>query len=123
MPAGPGAGAGDPVWVAWVGCMHPGYTRRCEACGATWTPEKSFADLQALMDEADVDDLEDLCDWLSSDYELDAWVITDDDGNFEVGFHDRGVGIEFPIAEQEFWDTLDELHDEVEQAIESAGDE
>ncbi|MCP0302833.1 hypothetical protein KU545_23850, partial [Salmonella enterica subsp. enterica serovar Kentucky] len=107
----------------WVGCVHPGYTRRCDACGATWTPEKAFADLQALMVEAEVDDLEDLCDWLSADYELDAWVITDDDGSFEVGFSDRAVGIEFPIPEHEFWETLDELHDEVEQAIESATDE
>lgn len=122
MPAGPDSGAGDPDWVAWVGCVNPGYTRRCEACGATWTPEKAFADLQALMIEAEVNDLEDLCGWLSSDYEFDAWVITDDEGYFEVGFSDRGVGIEFPILEHDFWETLDELHDEAEHAIESAGE-
>lgn len=99
--------AGDPEWVVWVGCVHPGYTRRCESCGSTWTRGQVFGDLAELMDEAEVADLEDLCDWLSEDHELDAWVITDDDGHFEVGFGDRGVTIEFPIPAQELWNTLD----------------
>src|SRR5689334_19883128 len=26
MPSGPGAMEGDPDWVHWVGCVHPGMT-------------------------------------------------------------------------------------------------
>lgn len=36
MPSGPDAGSGDPDWVRWVGCMHPGFERECSSCGATW---------------------------------------------------------------------------------------
>jgi hypothetical protein len=25
-----------PRWVSWEGCLHPGYTRSCRACGARW---------------------------------------------------------------------------------------
>jgi hypothetical protein len=122
MPAGPDAGAGDPEWVAWVGCVHPGYTRRCESCGSTWTRGQVFADLAELMAEAEAADLEDLCDWLSEDHELDAWVITDDDGHFEVGFGNRGVTIEFPIPAQELWNTLDELHEEAADELTAGHD-
>lgn len=34
--AGPPAAA-SPDWVSWVGCVHPGYNRCCDACGHTWT--------------------------------------------------------------------------------------
>ncbi len=119
MPAGPESGAEDPAWVAWVGCVHPGFTRRCEACGSTWTPDRIFADLADLMREAGVADLEDLCDWLSEDHELDAWVITDADGYFEVGFGNRGVTIGFPIAADELWNIVDELHEEAAAHLES----
>jgi hypothetical protein len=71
------------------------------------------------MAEAEVAELEDLCDWLSEDHELDAWVITDDDGYFEVGFGNRGVAIEFPIAAHELWKILDEVHQEAVVALES----
>ena len=37
MPAGPDVGAGDPDWVEWVGCMHPGHDRECGHCGNVWT--------------------------------------------------------------------------------------
>lgn len=35
--AGPPATGGTPDWVSWVGCVHPGYDRTCDACGHTWT--------------------------------------------------------------------------------------
>ena len=80
-----------------------------------------FANLQDLMVEADVDQLEHLCDWFSSDYQLDAWVITDDGDPdwFEVGFGSRSLAIDFPIAIPEFWAALDDLHEEVEAAMEA----
>lgn len=37
MPSGPEAMEGDPGWVHWVGCVHPGFDRTCGACGATWS--------------------------------------------------------------------------------------
>ena len=37
LPSGPGAGSGDPDWVSWVGCVHPGFDRECNSCGATWS--------------------------------------------------------------------------------------
>lgn len=119
MPAGPDVGADDPPWVRHVGCVHPGHTHECGTCGSTWTPAPVFVDLGHLMAAAGSSELEGLCDWLSQDYELDAWVITDEDGYFEVGFADRGVGIEFPIPERAFWAALDELHREVEDGLES----
>ncbi|CCH78209.1 hypothetical protein BN12_2620024 [Nostocoides japonicum T1-X7] len=36
MPIGQDVMDGDPDWVHWVGCMHPGFDRECYACGATW---------------------------------------------------------------------------------------
>ena len=36
MPMGPPEDLGDPPWVSWVGCLHPGYNRRCSACDHTW---------------------------------------------------------------------------------------
>ncbi len=30
-----------PSWVVWEGCIHPGHTRSCRACGETWiAPEE-----------------------------------------------------------------------------------
>lgn len=37
MPTGPRAMAESPPWVWWVGCLHPGYNRRCPACWGVWT--------------------------------------------------------------------------------------
>jgi hypothetical protein len=37
MPSGPDVMDGDPEWVQWVGCVHPGYNRECNSCGVTWT--------------------------------------------------------------------------------------
>lgn len=37
-PLPPGA---FPAWVDWVGCAHPGYDRRCTACGNAWDSEPS----------------------------------------------------------------------------------
>ncbi len=37
MPAGPEGVEGDPHWVSWIGCMHPGFDRECGSCGATWS--------------------------------------------------------------------------------------
>lgn len=37
MPSGPDAGSDDPDWVNWVGCVHPGFDRECNSCGATWS--------------------------------------------------------------------------------------
>lgn len=121
MPARPDDGAGDPAWVAWVGCVHPGHTRSCESCGATWTPVPTYDDLASLMAEADVEALDDLCGWMSEDYDLDAWVVTgeNDADYFEVGFGDTSEVIEFPIAQDTFWDTLDRLHKDVAASIES----
>lgn len=117
VPAGPEGGADDPPWVRQVGCVHPGYTHECGTCGSTWTPAPVFADLDGLVAAAGGEGLEDLCDWISQDYELDAWIVTDDVGYFEIGFGERGVGIEFPIPQRVFWATLDELHDEVEEGL------
>lgn len=36
MPAGPDLMDDDPEWVVWVGCVHPGHDRECDACGAVW---------------------------------------------------------------------------------------
>ena len=38
LPPRPGVTRSDPEWIVAVGCIHPGYSRRCESCGATWTP-------------------------------------------------------------------------------------
>ncbi len=37
MPSGPLVMDGDPDWVQWVGCVHPGFDRECGSCGATWS--------------------------------------------------------------------------------------
>lgn len=36
LPMDPEAGAGDPDWVHWIGCVHPGYARECITCGSNW---------------------------------------------------------------------------------------
>lgn len=40
MPPGPDAMDGDPEWVEWIGCSHPGYERECHTCGSTWSPDE-----------------------------------------------------------------------------------
>lgn len=37
MPAGPEVTSGTPPWVSWVGCVHPGHDRECDACGEAWS--------------------------------------------------------------------------------------
>jgi hypothetical protein len=40
MPEHPDAMDSTPEWVEWEGCIHPGYTRSCSACGLTWTEDR-----------------------------------------------------------------------------------
>ena len=37
LPAGPEPMNSTPVWVEWVGCVHPGHDRECDSCGFAWT--------------------------------------------------------------------------------------
>lgn len=63
---------------------------------------------------------EDLADWISESTELDA-LIEHDATNAEVlvvRFLNRGVTIEFPLALAAFWETIEQLHDEVAQELE-----
>jgi hypothetical protein len=39
MPALPESMSATPDWVEWVGCLHPGHDRECDACGLDWTVE------------------------------------------------------------------------------------
>jgi hypothetical protein len=32
-----------PRWVAWEGCIHPGYDRDCRACGLTWLDDEDMS--------------------------------------------------------------------------------
>jgi hypothetical protein len=40
MPAHPEVMETAPAWVEFEGCVHPGYTRSCRACGLHWTDEE-----------------------------------------------------------------------------------
>ena len=126
MPARPADVGSGPDWIEWVGCMHPGYTRRCESCEQVWTehPElgPAFVDLGSLMAHASASSLQDLGDWVSQSCEMDAWAQIDH-GVLVIGFLTSGTGIEFPISITSFWETVDELHDEVELEIESIEDD
>lgn len=125
MPAGPDDWGSGPAWVEWVGCLHPGYTRRCANCEATWTGERDleeFADLATLMSAADATTLEQLGDWISEDYELDAEALLDGT-QLIVRFGTRGIGFGFPVRVDDFWETLDQLHDEVSDELELDEDE
>lgn len=116
MPADPDAFGSGPAWLHWVGCVHPGYSRRCAACEGTWTDVDglgpAYPDLGALLAHARATSLEELGDWVSEEFELDAWTLVDDEG-LKVGFGGYAVLIEFPTGIGGFWDTLEELHDEV----------
>ena len=37
LPANLDDMTGTPGWVDWVGCLHPGYDRRCDECGLAWS--------------------------------------------------------------------------------------
>ena len=41
LPADPEPLTSTPPWVEWVGCLHPGYDRECDRCGAQWESEDS----------------------------------------------------------------------------------
>ena len=126
MPAAPSEWGSGPHWVEWVGCIHPGYTRRCTACEQVWTEDPelgpTFVDLASLITHADAASLQDLGDWVSQSCELDAWALVDD-GVLVIGFLTSGTGIEFPLSIDDFWETVDELHDQVELELESGDDE
>lgn len=119
MPIGPEEWGNGPEWVHWVGCMHPGYSRRCEACNATWddSPEvdRAYLSVAALIEQAGVDSLKDLADWISEDYDLDAWLERHGE-TLEIGFQRHSVRIKLPVGIVDFWDALDDLHDEAAQA-------
>lgn len=40
LPADPEPMTGTPPWIEWVGCLHPGYDRNCDRCGAQWESEE-----------------------------------------------------------------------------------
>ena len=126
MPAGPADWGSGPEWLHWVGCVHPGYNRRCTACEGTWSERTevgpTLPDLPSLLQHAEVDTLDELADWISEDYELDAWIDLDGD-TLVVVFHQSGVGFNFPLGIDHFWDTLDVLHEEVSEELEDADDE
>jgi hypothetical protein len=118
MPAQSADWGSGPDWVEWLGCVHPGYDRRCALCGQAWTESVrspgEFEDVAALMAHAEVSSLDELADWISEDYDHDAWVEENELG-LEVGFQNRAVTIEFPIREDDLWQCLDELHDEASE--------
>ena len=70
------------------------------------------------MSTAGATTLEDLGDWISEDYELDAEARIDHD-TLVVRMGIQGVGIHFPITAEEFWESVDDLHDEMSAALES----
>lgn len=39
----------SPLWVDWVGCVHPGHDRECESCGHQWTADTSFGEPRGLL--------------------------------------------------------------------------
>lgn len=120
MPAHPDNFGSGPTWLRWVGCMHPGYSRRCVSCEATWTDLEgigpAYLDVGSLLTNAAARS-EDLAGWISEEFELDAWTFMDEEG-LHIGFVHMGVLIEFPIGIDDFWETLDELHDEVAEQLE-----
>ncbi|MBD3923285.1 hypothetical protein IEZ26_01520 [Nocardioides cavernae] len=83
---------------------------------------EEFADLATLMSAADTTTLEQLSDLISEDYELDAEALLDGK-QLTVRFGTRGVGFEFPIRIDAFWETLDELHAEASDEVELDDDE
>src|SRR4051794_39020348 len=48
LPTGPDVMTGDPDWVRWVGCVHPGYNRECTSCGSTWSAQAAASDAPDL---------------------------------------------------------------------------
>ncbi|WP_159081275.1 hypothetical protein [Nocardioides sediminis] len=118
MPALPEDWGSGPVWVEWVGCAHPGYNRRCASCGGTWTAssETTFHSVLEVMAHAHVDTPDDLADWISEEYEHDAWVRVDDH-HLEIGFRNRSVTIVYPVREDDLWESLDDLHDELSEEL------
>lgn len=121
IPTGREEWGSGPEWVERVGCVHPGHDRRCQSCGHTWTAAETsgltFEDLASLVAQAEVHAVSDLAEWISAEYEHDAWVDTVG-RDFEVGFGRRSVVLAFPIGEGDFWAALDELHDEVSDELE-----
>lgn len=121
MPAHPDDFGSGPTWLRWVGCVHPGYSRRCAICESTWTdPETiglAYLDMGSLLTDAAATSLEGLAGWVSEEFELDAWALVDEEG-LHIGFVQSAVLIEFPIGIDHFWETLEELHDEVAEQLE-----
>lgn len=50
LPTGPDVMTGDPTWVRWIGCVHPGYDRECTSCGSTWTAQAALRTHQSYDD-------------------------------------------------------------------------
>ncbi|MGF9755054.1 hypothetical protein AAII07_07615 [Microvirga sp. 0TCS3.31] len=117
--------ASDPVAPVRRSPSADDASRRCAESHATLTGEREleeFADLATLMSAADATTLEQLSDWISEDYELDAEALPDG-RQLTVRFGTRGVGFEFPIGVGAFWEMLDDLHDEVSDDLELDDDE
>lgn len=112
-PVYPDALGATPDWVCWVGCVHPGYNRSCEACGLTWTsgPDGTgvlLPHLHALKSIAGVDSGEALGEWVSSKMDIDAYV--DHDGQMDViRMSTRGMGLDFPMSLDDFWILMQDL--------------
>lgn len=93
--------------------------RRCGGTGARG-PRGRLVDLSALLDHAGVEDIEGLAEWITDTTELDAFVHMIEDGDIAVGFDTRGAHIEFPTTVSEFWESVNEVEDEVIAAWEAA---
>lgn len=82
------------------------------------SPTGRLANLETLLSFAEVQDVEELGDWVSDRCELDAFALLHD-GDLAVGFHTRAVRIDFPTTISEFWESVNEVEDETLAEIEA----
>jgi len=61
-----------------------------------------------------------LADWISGETELDTFIDTEnaEPETLIVGFAHGGITIEFPCTLAQFWETVDEVHDQIVDELE-----